>query len=406
MENTGIMKFVNYLCLISVLALGTTSCSQKAESAKTAALLKSFSYKVSGKTTAKDGTQVSLVDHDNKLQQFVKTQVANGQFVLEGELAMAGFYDIQIKGMEPYTLVIEGGSDYDLKEEHGKFTLTTSSQNAKDFVEFNANYQQREQEEKNKTANKSQRVRQLESQLPSMAARKDGSYEKAVDEIQRLSGNATFNPRTLYADFILDSTHRSSLVLPYFFKYISLDQTNYKKFDAALQGFDTDLQKHPYFKFAREKVDKVKDFYENMPVFPSITPMNVQRDTLDLKDISKAKMLIAAFWKASNTNSKADIRMLRTKESQLNALGVRVIYFSLDKDLDKWTKTSKDLALGKQSYFLNYNDQAAIENSFGIDRTPSYLWIDPQTLQILSLSGEDPAMPQFLGKVKEFLAKN
>jgi len=400
------MKFVNYLCLISALALGITGCSQQTESAKTAALLKSFSYKIIGKTTAADGTQVSLVDHDNKLQQFIKTQVANGQFVLEGELGMAGFYDIQIKGVEPYTLVIEGGSDYNLNEEHGKFTLTTSSQNAKDFVQFNTEYQQREQEEKNKTANSSQRVRQLESQLPSMAARNDGSYEKAVDEIQRLSGDTAFNPRTLYADFILDSTHRSSLVLPYFFKYVSLDQTNYKKFDAALQGFDTDLQKHPYFKFAREKVNKVKDFYENMPIFPSITPMNVQRDTLNLKAISKKKMLIAAFWKASNTNSKADISMLRTKESQLNALGVYVIYFSLDKDLNKWTKASKDLGLGKQSYFLNYNDQATMENNFGIDRTASYLWINPQTMQILSLSGEDPAMPQFLGKVKVFLAKN
>ncbi|MGE8424551.1 MAG: DUF4369 domain-containing protein [Sphingobacterium siyangense] len=180
------MKFVKYFCLISVLALGTTACIQKSESAKTAALLNSFSYKITGKTTAGDGTQVSLVDHDNKLQQFVKTQVANGQFVLEGELAMAGFYDIQIKGMEAYTLFVEGGSDYDLSENQGKFTLTTSSQNAKDFIQFNANYKQREEEEKNKTANKSQRVRQLESQLPSMAARNDGSYEKTVDEIQRL----------------------------------------------------------------------------------------------------------------------------------------------------------------------------------------------------------------------------
>ena len=98
--------------------------------------------------------------------------------------------------------------------------------------------------------------------------------------------------------------------------------------------------------------------------------------------------------------------MLRTKEAQLNALGVKVIYFSLDKDLDKWMKASKDLALGKQSYFLNYNDQAMMENNFGIDRTPSYLWINPETLQILSLSGEDPAMPPFLGKVREFLVKN
>ncbi len=400
------MKFVNYLCLISALALGTTSCSQKVESAKTAALLKSFSYKVTGKTTAADGTQVSLVDHDNKSQQFVKTQVANGQFVLEGELAMAGFYDIQIKGMEPYTLVIEGGSDYDLNEEHGKFKLTTSSQNAKDFVQFNTLYQQREQAEKSKAAGQIQRARQLENQLPSMAGRNDGSYEKAVDEIQRLSSKEAYNSRALYTDFILDSTHRSSLVLPYFFKYVTLDQTNYKKFDAALQQFDSDLHKHPYYKFAREKVDKVKDFYENMPVFPSITPMNVQRDSLTLKTFSKAKMLIAAFWKASNTSSRADIAMLRNKESQLNALGVHVVYFALDKDLDKWSKSTKDLALGQQSYFLNYNDQAAMESDFGIDRTPSYLWINPQTLQIISLTREDPAMPQFLNKVKQFIAKN
>jgi hypothetical protein len=49
------MKFVKYFCLISVLALGTTACTQKSESEKTAALLNSFSYKITGKTTAGDG---------------------------------------------------------------------------------------------------------------------------------------------------------------------------------------------------------------------------------------------------------------------------------------------------------------------------------------------------------------
>ena len=48
-----------------------------------------------------------------------------------------------------------------------------------------------------------------------------------------------------------------------------------------------------------------------------------------------------------------------------------VIYFALDKDQDQWIKFSKVLALG-----------------------------------VLSLTGEDPTLPRFIGQVKEFLDKN
>ncbi|ULT22216.1 hypothetical protein KUH03_22385 [Sphingobacterium sp. E70] len=63
--------------------------------------------------------------------------------------------------------------------------------------------------EENKTA----RIGGLNGQLSAMALRNDGSYEKTIDEIQRLSAGKPYNLRNLYADFILDSTHQSSLVL-------------------------------------------------------------------------------------------------------------------------------------------------------------------------------------------------
>jgi len=143
-----------------------------------------------------------------------------------------------------------------------------------------------------------------------------------------------------------------------------------------------------------------------MPVFPPITPMNVQRDSLKINEFSNAKMLIAAFWKAASKYSVSDVTELRKKESQLKAMGVRVIYFSLDADQDAWIKISNSLALGPHSYYLNTNDRATMENDFGIDRSPSYLWINPQTFKILSLTGEDPTLPQFIRKVNQFLAKN
>ncbi|MDR2270338.1 MAG: hypothetical protein LBF27_05465 [Sphingobacterium sp.] len=369
-------------------------------------MLKTFSYKITGQTDAAEGSSVALIDPENKMQQFAKTKVANGQFVLEGELAMTGFYTVQVNDGATYTLFLEGNSDYDLKENKGLFTLTTTSDNAMDFLQFTAKYRQREKDEKLKTENRRNRIGTLNGQLADMAARNDGSYEKTIDEIQSLSAIKPYDLRDLYADFILDSMHRSSLVLPYFFKYVSIDQDNFKKFDGALERFDATLQKHPYYKFAREKVDRVSDFYQNMPVFPTITPMNVQRDSLRLREFSNSKMLIVAFWKASSKYSVSDVTVLRKKEPKLNAIGVRVIYFSLDSDQDAWIKSSNSLALGLYNYYLNTNDRATMENDFGIDRAPSYLWINPQTFKILSLTGEDPTLPSFVGKVKEFLMKN
>lgn len=404
-ESIRIIKFVSYFCFLLVF-LGAAACSQKKDNTKKEELLKTFSYKITGQTDAAEGSSVTLIDPENKMQQFAKTKVANGLFVLEGELAMTGFYTVQINGGATYTLFLEGNSDYDLKENKGLFTLTTTSDNAMDFLQFTAKYRQREKDEKLKTENRRNRIGTLNGQLADMAARNDGSYEKTIDEIQSLSAIKPYDLRDLYADFILDSMHRSSLVLPYFFKYVSVDQDNFKKFDGALERFDATLQKHPYYKFAREKVDRVSDFYQNMPVFPTITPMNIQRDSLRLREFSNAKMLIVAFWKASSKYSVSDVTVLRKKEPKLNAIGVRVIYFSLDSDQDAWIKSSNSLALGPYNYYLNTNDRATMENDFGIDRAPSYLWINPQTFKILSLTGEDPTLPPFVGKVKEFLMKN
>lgn len=404
-ESIRIIKFVSYFCFLLIF-LGAVACSQKKDNTKKEELLKTFAYKITGQTDAAEGSSVTLIDPENKMQQFAKTKVANGQFVLEGELAMTGFYTVQINGGATYTLFLEGNSDYDLKENKGLFTLTTTSDNAMDFLQFTAKYRQREKDEKLKTENRRNRIGTLNGQLADMAARNDGSYEKTIDEIQSLSAIKPYDLRDLYADFILDSMHRSSLVLPYFFKYVSVDQDNFKKFDGALERFDATLQKHPYYKFAREKVDRVSDFYQNMPVFPTITPMNIQRDSLRLREFSNAKMLIVAFWKASSKYSVSDVTVLRKKEPKLNAIGVRVIYFSLDSDQDAWIKSSNSLALGPYNYYLNTNDRATMENDFGIDRAASYLWINPQTFKILSLTGEDPTLPSFVGKVKEFLMKN
>jgi hypothetical protein len=404
-ESIRIIKFVSYFCFLLIF-LGAAACSQKKDNTKKEELLKTFSYKITGQTDAAEGSSVALIDPENKMQQFAKTKVANGQFVLEGELAMTGFYTVQVNDGATYTLFLEGNSDYDLKENKGLFTLTTTSDNAMDFLQFTAKYRQREKDEKLKTENRRNRIGTLNGQLADMAARNDGSYEKTIDEIQSLSAIKPYDLRDLYADFILDSMHRSSLVLPYFFKYVSIDQDNFKKFDGALERFDATLQKHPYYKFAREKVDRVSDFYQNMPVFPTITPMNVQRDSLRLREFSNSKMLIVAFWKASSKYSVSDVTVLRKKEPKLNAIGVRVIYFSLDSDQDAWIKSSNSLALGLYNYYLNTNDRATMENDFGIDRAPSYLWINPQTFKILSLTGEDPTLPSFVGKVKEFLMKN
>lgn len=105
-EPTGTTKFVRYFYFLFIV-LGTISCTQQTDSDRAEDLLKTFSYKIIGQTTAADGSTVILLNADNSQQQFTKAEVVNGQFVLEGELSMAGFYAVRINDERPYTLFLE-----------------------------------------------------------------------------------------------------------------------------------------------------------------------------------------------------------------------------------------------------------------------------------------------------------
>jgi hypothetical protein len=62
-------------------------------------------------------------------------------------------------------------------------------------------------------------------------------------------------------------------------------------------------------------VEHVKNFYENMPFFPEITPRNLKGDSLKFDQLRDRKMIIVAIWSSKGRNSKMDLPVLLKKEA-------------------------------------------------------------------------------------------
>ncbi|MGJ1433518.1 DUF4369 domain-containing protein [Sphingobacterium spiritivorum] len=412
-----------YLFCILLLT-GLLSCtSNPKDTPKKGGVIK---YKITGKVDFNDGQQVYLQNHDNQLQQFQKTTIQNGIFGLEGELASDGIYELIVRadkgeGIKPFKYVLpvflENDCTYDFEVIRYKdkniiqeATIKTNSQASNDLLAFNKAVEAKQAELKQKINSLSDEKNQLNELLLTLGRGQDEEYGRAVDRMHATQAEsralAALDPKIeASASFVVNPAHRASLMTPYLFRFITIREDNYAKYAAVLDSLEPVILQHPLTLAAREKVDRVKDFYENMPAFPNITPRNVQGDSLHLSGFNKDKMLIVALWSSKDRFSKMDIPELLRKEPQLKTLGVPVIYLSVEKQFEEWQKGSKTLGMGLNNYLLNVTDKDFIINNYNVTQFPAYLWVNPATLKVVNLKGADPANPDFMTTLKKELQK-
>lgn len=409
--------YLSYCVLF--LAFFVNSCqsnSQKVQEKKGAPLV----YKIVGSVDSQDKGTVYLQDHNNTLQQFDRAKVDQGKFVLTGELAIDAFYDLVIKSDSGATqafkyscpLYIEDGADYviNVKKNGDSYDIDvkTNSLTTNELIAFNKNKEKQVQAVEAKLSEIRNEVSALNAKLMTITRGQESIYNQTVDRLETLSKQSANigrkkNDNQLYADYVLNTNQKTSFLIPYSFKYIDVNKANYKRYEQILANLDPTIQKHPLVKWAIAKVDDVKDYYENMPVFPEITPRNLKGDSLKFDQLKDKKMIIVAVWSSKGKNSKMDLPVLVKKESALKKMGVEVVYLTDDDDYERWRASNQLIGLGMNSYLLNVTDRDFLESSYNIAMTPRYLWVDPKSRAVIELTGSDPTLPNFFEKVKNKL---
>jgi|GEM_PF-179410 len=408
-------------CILLVFVLQACQSNRKAEP-KNGGIVK---YKITGKVDKNEGMQIYLQNYENELQQFQKTTVHNGEFLLEGELASDGIYNLIVKTddsgkdkgkksfRKTYPVFLENNCDYHFKVQQYQAgnviqtaEIVTNSEAANDLFAFEKEVAKKKHVMKSKLEALSREAEQLEASLMTIGKGEDEKYGYAVDRMrearQESAALRSKDPQAeVGAVFVRKPQHRASLMTPYLFKYISIDESNYAVYWAVLDSLDASIQQHPLTIAAKAKVGRVKDFYEQMPTFPKITPRNVKGDSLDIVKFQDSKMLIIALWSSRDRFSKMDIPQLIAKEPQLKKIGVSVVYLSIEKQFEEWEAGSKSMNIGLNNYLLNVTDRDFIVNNYNVSRFPTYLWVEPRSLKIKELKGADPATPEFMDKIKQ-----
>lgn len=379
-----------------------------------------IAYKITGSLDPKESATVYLQDHDNPMQQFQRAKVNQGKFVLEGELVIDAFYDLVIKSDSgavksftyTYPLYVEGGADYDVRVKQNTTSydvdVKTNSVTTNELISFNKNKEKQLKDLEEKLTQNRAEVGVLNAKLMTISRGQEAIYNQTIDRLETLSKlsddiRTRKDDQQFYKDYVLNSKQNASFLIPYSFKFIAVNKENYKRYNHILTNLDATIQVHPLVKAAIAKVDQVKDFYENMPVFPEITPRNLKGDSLKFDQFQDKKMVIVAVWSSKGKSSKMDLPVLVKKEAALKKMGVYVVYLTDDEDYERWRTSNQQIGLGMNSYLLNVTDRDFLESNYNIAMTPRYLWIDPKSRSVIELAGSDPTLPDFLQQVKNKL---
>lgn len=407
-----------FYCLIC-LVFSFSSCQsnpEKKQEKKGAPIV----YKITGSLNPEVNAIVYLQDHDNPIQQFHRAKVEQGKFVLEGELVIDAFYDLIIKSdsgaVKPFKyitpLYVEADAVYDIvvqeKGDHFSIEVKTNSLTTNELIAFNKNKEKVQHELEEQLAKYSDETAALNGKLMNYSRGQEAIYNQTIDRLEEISKQSNEirsrkDDKRFHEEYVLNSKQKASFLIPYSFKYISLNKENYKDYDQILAHLDPAIQKHPLVKAAVAKVDEVKSYYDNMPVFPAITPRNLKGDSLKFEQLADKKMIIVAVWSSKGKNSKMDLPVLVRKEAALKKMGVEVVYLTDDEDYERWRTSNRQIGLGLNSYLLNVTDRDFIENSYNVVGTPRYLWLDPKSRTVIELAGADPTLPDFLKNIKNKL---
>lgn len=382
-----------FLGLMSLSAC-TNNPTNTAKKSETPAYPDLIKVHISGKLALPDSTKVFVNTDENTMQPLLSGVISAGAFVLDGELAEPNFYNLVVN-KQKFKVFLENGKDYDFSGNvsGGKLERGSFKTNSRATQEYQQMETQLEQQKAKMAAEVSSLRVAMDNPKTYLAA--IGRYDALVKEQEAY-------PAKLKRQF-LDDKNITSVLKLFLIKEDKISKADYKNYHELLSQVPDSLQSITLFRNARAKVDQVRDFYEKMPAFPDISPRNPEGDSLVLANFRDKGTLLFVFWGSWNNDSRSDIRMIKSKRTALQKMGITPIYLTWDKDFDAWKKASSDMNLGKDNYRLNATDQDFMVTNYGVRAMPHYILVHAKDLVIIDHHFTYPLDGQLEKKLKNVL---
>ncbi|HLS95272.1 MAG TPA: DUF4369 domain-containing protein [Sphingobacterium sp.] len=391
-----------YLLLLFTIGWLLTGCRQTGQQSGTAQdtvyVLHSIKILLSGTAALPDRTKVYINTDENTMQPLLSGYVNGGAFVIEGELAEPNFYNLVVQ-QEVFKVYLENGATYaftgtvdsDGRLQSGR--ITSSSPVMNDYLRY-----EKLLESKNEDFRRRSAALQREMDNPK-------TYQAAVEKSLLLGEERSGYREKLKQEFLEDGKVGPAFKL-FLIKEDNIRRENYSYYDDMLKRVPDSLKEISLYRQVAWKVTAVRQFYEDMPDFPAISPRNPAGDSLKLEAFKDRGTLLLVFWGAWNGASKDDIIMIRRKADALSQMHIMPVYLTWDKNYDSWTKASDALRLGEFNYRLNATDQDFIATNYGVRTLPHYMLVKAADRTVIDHDFKFPLDGKLEQALKGYLSRS
>ncbi len=318
-------------------------------------------YELSGKIEGQSEGKIYLnIEKDRKLVKIDSADIVNGAFKIEGSVAVADMYYLQVddkRGALPFFLEnapisVEANIE-NLRD--AKITGSVSQDLYKGFVE-------------NLKVFKAKQEPIVAAYKKAMSEKNEEAAEKAYKEYEAVDAEKS---ETVKAFVKENGNSVVAAVVSY--RYL-LNQLKVDEMEKVYNTFGEDVKASGSALAIKSKIDILKKVAIGQPA-PDFTLDTPEGTPMSLSSL-KGQVVVIDFWASWCGPCRRENPHMVELYKELNPKGVEFFGVSLDKDKEKWLKAIKDDGLvWKHASDLQYWNSAAAK-LYGINGIPATVLID------------------------------